>query len=155
MNALFVAASFAALSLPVDVYASGLRQLGAAGASATTTKCDQVCPTGVYKPICGSDGVTYANDCLFSVAECKSGGELHPVTEKQCPTDRALCGNIYCNKSQSCLKNEDGVSKPFVYCADLCDGSNCAADELCVKRQVACISAPCPEFKSCVPKSKA
>lgn len=149
MNALLTTTLLAA-ALVVSS-ADELRQLRAATAAADS-KCEQVCPSN-YQPVCGTNGVTYANACRFSVAECKAkkrGGELRIVVEKACPTDRALCGNLYCDKYQSCLKNDDGVSKPFVYCADLCDASNCGANELCVRHQVACFNAPCPELKSCV-----
>ncbi|XP_062590212.1 serine protease inhibitor Kazal-type 1-like [Saccostrea cucullata] len=31
--------------------------------------CNQICPR-IYRPICGSDGNTYANDCLLRVHNC-------------------------------------------------------------------------------------
>ncbi|GMF41969.1 unnamed protein product [Phytophthora fragariaefolia] len=45
--------------------------------------CSEVCPK-IYKPVCGSDGVSYGNDCLFAAAQCKSGGSITQVSDGPC-----------------------------------------------------------------------
>ena len=50
--------------------------------------CNKGCPF-VYAPVCGSNNETYDNDCLFEVANCKSGYKLTITKHVRCS------GNIY------------------------------------------------------------
>merc|ERR1740139_1390636 len=55
-------------------------------ATATTDpdRCnDSVCPQ-VYTPVCGSDGETYSNECVFGVAQCEDPSLLS-FKEGECP----------------------------------------------------------------------
>ncbi|XP_068209933.1 PI-actitoxin-Avd5a-like [Palaemon carinicauda] len=38
--------------------------------NASTTVCSEVCPFN-YEPVCGNNGKTYANSCLFEAAACR------------------------------------------------------------------------------------
>lgn len=53
-------------------------------APASEDKCSKIC-TADYAPICGSNGKTYSNACMLSVAQCKSPGiSIAKVSEGEC-----------------------------------------------------------------------
>ncbi|XP_060553942.1 PI-actitoxin-Avd5a-like [Ruditapes philippinarum] len=33
--------------------------------------CGEICPE-VWEPVCGSDGITYGNACVFNIAQCRN-----------------------------------------------------------------------------------
>ncbi|KAG7388307.1 hypothetical protein PHYPSEUDO_012833 [Phytophthora pseudosyringae] len=53
-----------------------------------SSHCSEACDR-IYKPVCGSDGVTYSNVCVLDVAECKSGGAITQVSGGRCPSSSA------------------------------------------------------------------
>ena len=42
--------------------------------------CDPNC-SRILKHVCGTDGVTYNNECLLKLKACKSGNKLHLIWE--------------------------------------------------------------------------
>lgn len=54
-------------------------------ANSTTSGCSTAC-TRIYQSVCGSDGVTYPNDCVLKVAQSESGGMITLVSDGKCPT---------------------------------------------------------------------
>ena len=49
----------------------------------TTTGCSKICPMN-WNPVCGSDMVTYGNDCQFDNAKCAENTSLEIVQRGPC-----------------------------------------------------------------------
>ena len=48
-----------------------------------SAKCSQVCPK-ILKPVCGSDGKTYNNECLLNIVKCESNGKIVKKQDGPC-----------------------------------------------------------------------
>ncbi|RLN63877.1 hypothetical protein BBP00_00003801 [Phytophthora kernoviae] len=76
-------------------------------ASGSGYSCDEVCPVD-YEPLCGTDGVTYKNDCHLSVAQCNA-------------TDLAVESTGECTLSSTSASAEaSGEGSTPAACPDVC-----------------------------------
>ncbi|GAB9471781.1 hypothetical protein Gpo141_00008980 [Globisporangium polare] len=88
----------------------------AATASSTShaaTTCVGSCPENL-KPVCGSDGVTYDNDCMFEFAKCtaaNAGKTLALASNSSCSANANGSGGnaAVCAQEKACLSNYDPV----------------------------------------------
>merc|ERR1711921_64277 len=55
-------------------------------AAYASKRCIIPCPRH-YKPLCGSDGKTYANECSMRVAACEKNEAIVAVRIGKCPDD--------------------------------------------------------------------
>ncbi|KAE9297419.1 hypothetical protein PR003_g23503 [Phytophthora rubi] len=67
------------------------------GSGSSHYDCDTVCPTD-YEPVCGSDNVTYKNECAFTVAQCNAT-ELAVANSGKCALGSASTAGSSTSKS--------------------------------------------------------
>ena len=72
-----------------------------------TCQCEFQCSKSV-KSVCGSDGLTYDNDCQRLSAQCKLQTKIELVSAGACVKDP--CENVECPPNQECLASFDGAS---------------------------------------------
>ena len=69
--------------------------------------CSFQCPKSI-KSVCGSDGLTYDNDCERKSAQCKLKTTIELAKPGPCIKDP--CENVFCPSTQKCLPSFDGAS---------------------------------------------
>ncbi|TYZ60088.1 hypothetical protein PybrP1_000669 [[Pythium] brassicae (nom. inval.)] len=68
------------------------------------TTCKEACPENL-KPLCGSDGVTYDNECMFEFARCTAANAGQTITLAA----NSSCANADCSSNTACLQVIDPV----------------------------------------------
>jgi hypothetical protein len=111
------------------------------------------CPY-TYAPVCGSDGQTHDNLCLFANARCEHPQHaLTVVHDGECDADTQLtCETMTCPTFTDCREQTEADGTVVAYCADLCSPDRCSEREDCELVDSDCFTAPCSPIAMCIPK---
>ena len=96
------------------------------GRSGSLQDCNRICPK-LLKPVCGSNGETYDNDCLLEIAACENPEQNITVEcRKKCPcqskgpsTEHPDCKHLGCHWLYNPVCGTDGQKYPNSGCLDL------------------------------------
>ncbi|KAF4147611.1 Kazal-type serine protease inhibitor domain [Phytophthora infestans] len=109
------------------------------------------CPY-TFAPVCGSDGQTHDNLCLFANAKCQQP-TLTVIHEGECDVDTQLtCKTLTCPTFTECKEQVEADNSVVAYCADVCSPDRCSEREDCELVDSDCYTAPCSPIAMCVPK---
>ncbi|CAG7734118.1 unnamed protein product, partial [Allacma fusca] len=81
-------------------------------------RCGEVC-TMDFNPVCGSDGKTYANECVMRTEACRTQRDLRIIYRGKCSSGVNPCESRTCRGYESCAINRFGIAQ--CTCAMKCD----------------------------------
>ncbi|KAJ3201159.1 hypothetical protein HDU67_001522 [Dinochytrium kinnereticum] len=118
-----------------------------------STECDSIMCSQAYQPVCGSDGITYSNACLLSVASCRSFATrsrvITIVEEGACDKgyDQKQCEESSCASIFQPVCGSDGVTYPNPCSLSVAACKNPsiskASDEACPEKKPSCQVTNC------------
>ncbi|KAG1696735.1 hypothetical protein DVH05_017957 [Phytophthora capsici] len=122
------------------------------------TTNEEICIPGpcayTYAPVCGSDGQTHDNLCLFANARCQHPQRaLTVIHDGECDADTVLtCETLTCPTFTECREESEPDGTVVAYCTDVCSPDRCSEREDCELVDSDCYTAPCSPIAMCIPK---
>ncbi|GBO17385.1 Agrin [Araneus ventricosus] len=81
-------------------------------------RCNSICSPD-FRPVCGSDGKTYINECSLRVESCKSRRSLRIIFSGECSSGANPCENLQCGPGQECDIDRYGIAT--CQCPPICE----------------------------------